>query len=92
MPRYYFDLYDCISVHDELGLDLPDLDAVRTEAHRALAELAANHPADSGSVQICTEVRDGTGIRPQRDAADPVEAAHPGHERPLTRWSGHRSA
>ena len=61
MPRYYFDLHDFISVRDELGLDLPDLAAVRTEAHRALAELAANHTADDGSVQICTEVRDRDG-------------------------------
>jgi hypothetical protein len=63
MPRYYFDLYDCISVRDDNGVELPDLDAVRAEAHRALAELAANHPADEGSVQICTEVRDGDGNR-----------------------------
>lgn len=61
MPRYYFDLHDCISVRDESGMDLPDLDAVRAEAYRALTELASNHAADDGGVQICTEVRDGDG-------------------------------
>jgi len=47
MPRYFFHLYDDIVLHDEEGIELPDLAAARDEAVRAARELA------------CQEVRNG---------------------------------
>ncbi|WP_336491360.1 DUF6894 family protein [Methylobacterium nigriterrae] len=63
MSRYFFDLHDCIPIRDEHGLDLPDLDAVRLEAQRALAEMAAHHAASKDAVQIRADVRDIEGGR-----------------------------
>ncbi|WP_336489936.1 DUF6894 family protein [Methylobacterium nigriterrae] len=60
MPRYFFDLHDCGLIRDDHGLDLPDLAAVRSEAHRALAEIAADC-AGSEAIQIRTDVRDAAG-------------------------------
>jgi hypothetical protein len=40
MPLYFFDLDDGEFVHDEVGVECPDFDAVRREAKRALPALA----------------------------------------------------
>jgi len=40
MPHYYFDVHDKDGTfEDEVGLDLPDMDAAITEARRALADM-----------------------------------------------------
>ena len=41
MPRYFYDIHvDNEIFRDETGQDLPDLNAVRTEAQKALPEIA----------------------------------------------------
>jgi len=61
MPRYFFDLHDGVTVHDEHGLDLSDIGAVRIEAHRALVGMAAQVAEDTDAVQIRVDVRDEIG-------------------------------
>ncbi|WP_336487449.1 DUF6894 family protein [Methylobacterium nigriterrae] len=61
MPRYFFDIQDGTTLRDNEGLELPDVDAVRVEAHRALAELAMQAPLGNGAVQIRADVRDSGG-------------------------------
>ncbi|KAB1076032.1 DUF6894 family protein [Methylobacterium planeticum] len=63
MPRYYFDIQDCIDVRDDQGVELPDMAAVRAEAHRALAELVSHQSPQRSAVQIRADVRDGDGER-----------------------------
>jgi hypothetical protein len=63
MPRYFFDIQDGIDVRDDQGIELPDMIAVRAEAHRALAELVSHQSQRSGAVQIRADVRDGEGER-----------------------------
>lgn len=56
MPHYYFSLYDHVREPDDIGLDLPDDAAARSEAIRFAGELVRDDPAmlDNG----CTlEVR-----------------------------------
>lgn len=43
MPRYFFDTRDGdIFIEDDVGLELPDLQSVKVEAARSLAELACD--------------------------------------------------
>ena len=60
MPRYFFDIEDRDgSFPDEVGLELPDMDAAIFEARRALADMAKDMLVGDmdGSVQI--HIRDG---------------------------------
>ncbi len=62
MPRFYFDIRDGHGIeHDPVGLDLPDLDAARTEARRALAEMTQEEINASGRGVICIEIRTRRG-------------------------------
>jgi len=62
MPKFFFDIRDQHgSEYDEVGLDLPDLDAARTQARRALGEMMLDGIANSGKVAICVEIRDSAG-------------------------------
>ena len=63
MPRYFFDIQDGIDVHDDQGIELPNMRAVRAEAHRALAELVSHQSQWRSAVQIRADVRDGEGER-----------------------------
>lgn len=44
MPRYYFHVQDGRILHDETGLDFPDLAAAQNEALRTTAELLKSGP------------------------------------------------
>ncbi len=61
MPRYYFDVHDKDGVfRDEVGLDLPDIDAAVVEARRALADMTKELLiADPGAGNIHIVVHDG---------------------------------
>ena len=42
MPRFYFDSRDNENlIEDDVGLDLPDIEAAKIEASRALSDLAS---------------------------------------------------
>ncbi|WP_439400492.1 DUF6894 family protein (plasmid) [Bradyrhizobium sp. PMVTL-01] len=61
MPRYYFDLRDGKHlIQDEEGMDLPDMEAVRNEAARALVDLARDS-IRSNSANLVIEARDENG-------------------------------
>lgn len=45
MPRYYFHVQDGQILHDETGLNLPDLPAAQNEALRTTAELLKGGPS-----------------------------------------------
>jgi hypothetical protein len=60
MPRYYFDSDDDgdQSIVDDIGVELPDLDAVKLEASRALADLARDVLPGSIRRELSVSVRD----------------------------------
>jgi hypothetical protein len=58
MPRYYFDVEDGQGVHtDDVGLDLPNMDAAIVEARRALADMTRETLMADGALSIV--IRDG---------------------------------
>jgi hypothetical protein len=59
MPLYFFDTRDGdIVIDDDMGLEFPDLQAVKTEATRALADLARDVVPGSLKRELAVEVRD----------------------------------
>ena len=62
MPRYYFDIreYDELAT-DEVGLELPDLQAAEIEAAQSLADMSRNLPPalDRHDVEIAVRTDDG---------------------------------
>lgn len=42
MPHYFFDVHDGIDVVDEVGQDLPDIDAAKREAIRIAGDFASD--------------------------------------------------
>ncbi len=62
MPLYYFDTRDNDDfVKDDIGLELSDLEAVKVEAARGLAELARDVIPGSLKRELAVEVRDALG-------------------------------
>ena len=62
MPLYFFDTRDNDSfIQDDLGVELPDLDVVKVEAAKALAELARDVVPGSLKRELAVEVRDDAG-------------------------------
>ena len=60
MPHYYFDVYDKDgSFHDEVGLDMPDMDAAIAEARRALADMTKEMLIGAGVEGIHIVIHDG---------------------------------
>lgn len=60
MPRYYFDVTDDGGVHmDDVGLDLPNLDAAIVEARRALADMTRETLIGSNPSNLGIRIRDG---------------------------------
>ena len=56
---YYFDTYDGSELTtDELGVDLPDVEAAKTEAARGLADLAKDIITDAIQRKLSIRVRD----------------------------------
>ncbi len=73
MPRFYFDTRDddCF-IQDDVGDDLPDLEAVTKEASRFLGELARDVLPESLTRVLKVEVRDE--LRPVLEACLTFEA------------------
>lgn len=62
MPLFFFDTRDNDDfIEDDMGLDFPDLEAVKVEAARALAELARDVIPGSLKRELAVEVRDALG-------------------------------
>lgn len=60
MPRYYFDVRDQQSVvYDEVGVELPDIDAARREGWRALGEMMQEEISRAGKAVVAIENADG---------------------------------
>jgi len=60
MPHYYFDVHDKDGTfHDEVGLDLPDMDAAIIEARRALADMTKELLIDTAVEGIQIIIHDG---------------------------------
>jgi hypothetical protein len=59
MPRFYFDVSDGASLtRDEVGLELRDVDQVRTEAIKALPDLAREGLPDGDELVFAVQARD----------------------------------
>jgi hypothetical protein len=62
VPLYFFDTRDDDEfVRDDTGVNFDDLDAVKAEAARALAELARDVLPGSSRRELAIEVRDDQG-------------------------------
>ena len=60
MPHYYFDVHDKDGTfHDEVGLELPDMDAAIIEARRALADMTKEMLIDAAVDGIQIIIHDG---------------------------------
>lgn len=60
MPRYYFDVTDEAGIHtDDVGLELPDMDAAIVEARRALADMTRENLVEHNPANISITIRDG---------------------------------
>ena len=64
MPRFYFHLHNDIEAPDEEGLELPDLEAARSEAIRTGRELVAE-AVRNGQVNLShwIEIQDESGAQ-----------------------------
>jgi hypothetical protein len=60
MPRYYFDVHDKEGAfHDEVGLDLPNMQAAIAEARRALADMTKELMIDPEADGMHIIIHDG---------------------------------
>ncbi len=59
MPKYFFDMRDNDALTpDDVGLDYSDIQAVKAEATRALAEMARDIVPATDRRELAIEVRD----------------------------------
>lgn len=62
MKRYFFDIRDGDELSpDELGVELPDIKAVKTEAARSLADISRTDSYGHPFRHMAIEVRDDDG-------------------------------
>jgi hypothetical protein len=60
MPQYFFDVHDKDGTfHDEVGVELKDMDAAIAEARRALADMTKEMLIGSGAEGIHIVIHDG---------------------------------
>ena len=62
MPRFFFDVTDSGNVSiDDLGIELPSLEAARREALQTLGEIAKDELPDGDHRQFSIDIREGDG-------------------------------
>ncbi|GJD84385.1 hypothetical protein HPGCJGGD_2261 [Methylobacterium haplocladii] len=59
MPRFFFDIDDSVSIHDDIGQDLADPTAAQAEAFRRAADYGSDPANLKTSGVIVVTVRDG---------------------------------
>jgi hypothetical protein len=60
MPRYFFDIHDSEGTFiDDVGVDLPDMDAAIREARRALADIVRDSLREPMRDPLSIAIRDG---------------------------------
>ena len=52
MPRFYFHLFNAVNVHDDVGRELPTLEAAKAEATQACRTLMAEDVRDEGQITL----------------------------------------
>jgi hypothetical protein len=66
MPRFFFHLHDGVDIHDELGRELPSLDAARVEATEACRAIMAEDVRHEGQITLSHRIdihgEDGTSM------------------------------
>ncbi|WP_114944835.1 DUF6894 family protein [Microvirga calopogonii] len=78
MPRFFFDTFDGeFSSQDDVGLDLPSMDAVRHEAQMALPHMAQDALPDGNYRTFVVNVRDEDGKSVLRAALSLVMSEGP---------------
>ena len=63
MPRYFFDIHDGVFMPDKEGHELADMNTVRAETQRALAEMASYFEPRRDAIQLRMDVRDSSDKR-----------------------------
>jgi hypothetical protein len=68
MPLYFFDLYNDMTVRDDLGQDLPDFEAIRKCALKEAREMFAASATEQGKIDLRhhIKVRDEDGAEVYR--------------------------
>lgn len=61
MSRYFFDFHDGVTLIDETGVELQNLDAARSEAIRSLSAIAADSASATHMNELVMVVRDEAG-------------------------------
>ncbi len=52
MPRFFFHLYNSVTVHDDDGKELPNIEAAKAEATHACRELMAEDVRSEGQITL----------------------------------------
>lgn len=63
MPRFFFDTYNSFVDIDQIGQDLPDLEAVRQEVRKAIPAMLSDGIEAKDKAQFRIDVRDEGGKR-----------------------------
>lgn len=61
MPRFFIDTFDSIVVIDDVGQDLPNMDAVRDVVRKTLVGMLRDEHTGRPAAQYRAEVRDEAG-------------------------------
>lgn len=61
MSRYFFDFHDGVTLIDETGVELENLDAARSEAIKSLSAIAADSASAKHINELVMVVRDEAG-------------------------------
>lgn len=63
MPHFYFHLYNAVNVRDDIGRELPSLEAAKTEATQACREIMAEDIRGDGQITLShrIDIHDGNG-------------------------------
>ncbi|GEP04381.1 hypothetical protein MOX02_24190 [Methylobacterium oxalidis] len=107
VPRFFFDIHDGETIHDEEGHNIANLDAARAHARHALSEMLAYELRQGNTPSIRVHVRNEAGAHvltargrgevlideaPEGVACTRVENAESGTLSPLDRAAQHAMA